>query len=82
MGECRIYNLPNKAYDGGLRVPVEKAGETTGSIELSALGPYIVERKHGTNTDGSSWWYTLWSDKWCEQGGRTNTKYTGQTDTG
>jgi hypothetical protein len=27
---------------------------------------YVVETNHGTNDDGSTWWYRLYSDGWCE----------------
>lgn len=30
---------------------------------------YTLETNHGTEADGSSWWYRIYSDGWCEQGG-------------
>ena len=27
---------------------------------------YVIETDHGTNDDGSTWWYRLYSDGWCE----------------
>lgn len=29
----------------------------------------VKETDHGENSDGSTWWYRLFSDGWCEQGG-------------
>ena len=54
---------------GSLMNIITSAGLTPDSADnaqlLTALGPRIVE----TYVNGTSW-YRVWSDGWCEQGGR------------
>ena len=56
----------------GARLPVDNQSLQITNNKIEIKGPYLVETYH-SDTD----WYRLWSDGWCEQGGRVTTSSTG-----